>query len=128
MKYRCLWCDHTQQEVPRHSDLRVWYKIIGIESNWYYEDCGMCDRCVAHEWKEYRSDYDNAKDHGMREEVEKRAWANWEFELLKKVEKAGEKAGYREALRLEYDGSGGKEKMIRRLRKAFWSKHAPPGN
>ena len=126
MKYRCLWCDPTQQEVPRHSDLRVWYKIIGIESNWFYDHCGMCDRCVAHEWKEYPSDYN--KDPEMWEEIEKRAWASWELELLKKVEKAGEEAGVREAFRLEHGGSRGKEKTIRRLRNKYWSNHAPPGN
>ena len=118
--YTCLWCASEQQ------DLRFWYKIIGTESNWFYNYCGMCDRCYAHEWKEYRSDY-NA-DPPLQEEIEKRAWACWEDELSRKLDKAAAQVGLFEVVRLEFDGSGGKEKMIRRLRKNFWSMHAAVSN
>ena len=55
--YHCLWCDPMTLQPPRLKDLRLWYKIVGVNSRWVWNYCGMCDSCVASEWKEYRNDF-----------------------------------------------------------------------
>ena len=116
--YRCLWCDPKQQESPSFRDLRVWFKIIGVESSWVYDYCGMCDGCVASEWKEYRTDF---RDPAIKHEVERRAYDNWSSVLASTVDRIRLQCGVSEEVRLVHEGSGGKRRMVRKLRKQYWS-------
>ena len=116
-KYRCLWCTN-EDESPIFHDLRVWYKIVG-ESGWEYAYCGMCEGCVRSEWKEYKNDF---KDQELQPEVERRAYEAWQPWLESKVDKLRLKAGIQEELKLVYAGSGGKDKLIRKLRLQYRSK------
>ena len=56
MKYRCLWCDATQQQPPQHDALKLYYQPVDEQSNWFYEICGVCESCCRLEWEEYRND------------------------------------------------------------------------
>ena len=128
MKYRCLWCDATEQQPPQHDALKLYYQPVDEQSNWFYEICGVCESCCRLEWEEYRNDHREQRSERMREEVEKRFWANIELELKTRKQRADAKKGISGAVRLEFGGTGGKDKDIRRLRKIYWSTRAPPCN
>ena len=122
--YRCLWCDPKQQRPEEFKELRLWYKIIGIETGWIYDYCGMCDSCVKSEWKEYRRDYEH---YALRDEVEQRAYDHWHLEVSWIVRQASVRFGILEDLKLVYAGSGGKPKMLRTLKKQFWARRHESG-
>ena len=105
----------------------MWYTIIGDRSGWAYDYCGMCDGCVASEWKEYKTDF---RDNALQHEVELRAYHDWGEVLTRTVQRESVRSGIEEEVKLVYCGSGGKEKMLRRLRKEYFARthHVPLHN
>ena len=123
--YKCLWCDPQQRDSLAFRDLRVWFRIEGVQSSWIYDYCGMCENCVKSEWKEYRSDF-NDPDPLMRRVVEQRAYENWSSMLSITVNKIKLQCewGIAEELQVEYEASGGRRRLIRELRRQYLAKRS----
>ena len=122
--YYCLWCDPMTLQPPQCKDLRLWYKIVGVNSRWVWGHCGMCESCVALEWKEYRNDFKDLTDYVLKQRMEQQAYDAWHSELSRRVEALRVRNNIEESVELEFDGTGGKDRQIRKLRKEYFEKGA----
>ena len=124
LRYYCLWCDAKTVREPQCKDLRLWYKIVGVNSQWVWGHVGMCESCVALEWKEYRNDFKDLTDYVLKQRMEQQAYDAWHSELALRAEALRVRGNIEESVELVFDGTGGKDRQIRKLRNEYFKKGA----